>query len=512
MLSLPRYSLTDAAPVATQTPADFLTPPNTPQSNFHKQITRLSNVDQPFNSAVRIERAMLSEPASEWFFRGGTHNIGFNTPNIFPPNAPRHSTTIACYPAVSPTSTMTPLQNETAFVGLGKVAQVLRWVSSVALITVQNEPPKNEDSPELNKSGKPMIYKTGEPRYQLFFKNGHVTFDNTGIPLRESNQFVYGKPQKNEKYTPEIQAAVLGGRLILGSNADNDQDIPHKIYALLSPNNHQNYHNAVKDMTNVIDREKRFSRTLNDENIRALEQKLRHLNKLHDFVNQPGNFDQMVRTAISECNEDIQEAQLTENMLRQIYSALKKDGHIQMAAKPTDKNGKPAEGMVHAEQRVIEYVQRHQVEEYKKAIALVDHEKNPSSPLPLIIAGTKPPCVYCDTTERARHEAATSTNNASSMFTIVRFEDQANNAGYGVGKLFPGKMANPHPIIAKSIDNVLTPPQNSNDLTSFKASTPSAHESYKVHKDSPQKPSSNPALQNTPQTPIQISSWSRRLF
>ncbi len=512
MLSLPRYSLTDAAPVATQTPADFLTPPNTPQSNFHKQLTRLSNVDQPFNSAVRIERAMLSEFSAEWFFREGTHNIGLNTPSMPMPNMPSYSTAMTTSPAVSQTSAIAPVDNETAFIGLGKVAQVLRWVSSVALITVQNEPPKKENIPQLDTDGKLITYKTGEPKYQLFLKNGRATFDNTGTPIKKFNQIVYGKPQKNEKYTPEIQAAVLGGRLILGSNADNDQDIPHKIYALLSPNNHQNYQNAIQGMTNVIDREKRFSRTLNDENIRALEQKLRHLNKLHDFVNQPGNFDQMVRTAISECSEDIQEAQLTENMLHQIYSALKKDGHIQMAAKPTDKNGKPAEGMVHAEQRVIEYVQRHQVEEYKKAIALVDHEKNPSSPLPLIIAGTKPPCVYCDTTERARHEAATSTNNASSMFTIVRFEDQANNAGYGVGKLFPGKMANPHPIIAKSIDNVLTPPQNSNDLTSFKASTPSAHESYKVHKDSPQKPSSNPALQNTPPTPIQISSWSRRLF
>lgn len=403
------------------------------------------------------------------------------------------------------------MQNETAFVGLGKVAQVLRWVSSVALITVKNESPKYEDTPELDRNGKLLIYATGEPRYQLFLKNGYITFDNTGLLCKTTTSFFMGS-RKNEKYTPEIQATVLGGRLILGSNADNDQDIPRQIYALLSPNNHQNYHNAVKDMTYAIHNARHPYRAPNPENIRVLEQKLRHLNNLHDFVHQPGNFDQMIRTAISECNEDTQEAKLTENMLRQIYFALKNDGYIQMAEKPKTANGQPTEGMVHAEQRVIEYVQRHQAEEYKKAMSLIGDEKNLLSPLPLIIAGTKPPCVYCDTTERARHEAATSTNNTSSMFTIVRFEDQANNAAYGVGKLFPGKMASPHPIIAKSIDNALTPPQNNANITSFKASIPSANEELKVHKDSPQKPSSNPALQNTPQTPVQISSWNKRVF
>ena len=511
MLPLPANSATNITPLATQTPSCALTPPGTPQNNFPKQITHISNVDQPLNSAVRIERAMLSEPASEWFFKGGTHNIGLNTQNLLIPNVPSQITAMTTSPAISQTSAIAPVDNETAFIGLGKVAQVLRWVSSVALITVQNESPKKENIPELGKNGKLITYKTGEPKYQLFLKNGRATFDNTGTPIKEFNQIVYGKPQKNERYTPEIQATIVGGRLILGSNADNDQDIPRGIYALLNLNDHGPYSKAIQDMRSAINRQK-FYHAADPENIRALEQKLRHLNKLHDFVNLAGNVDQMVQTAVSECGADMQEAQLTENMLRQICSALKDDGHIQMAAKPTDQNGKPAEGMVHAEQRVIEYVQRHQTEEYKKAISLMDSEKNALTPLPLIIAGTKPPCVYCDTTERARHEAATSTKNTSSMFTIVRFEDQADNAKYGVGKLFPGKMANPHPIIAKSIDNALTPPQNSNLNASFKASTPSANEEHRVHKDSPQKPSSNPALQNTPQMPVQVSNFGRRLF
>lgn len=511
MLPLPGYSPANTAPLATQTPACALTPPGTPQSSLSKHIANLSNTDKPFNSAVRIERAMLNEAAAEWFFKCGTHNIGLNTQNISTPNTLTKTTTITNSPTISQTSVITPAQNETVFIGLGKVAQVLRWVSSAALITVQNEPQKREHIPELNKNGMPIFYTTGEPKYQLFTKNGRVTFDNSGTPLKESNQFVYGKPKKNEKYTPEIQATVVGGRLILGSNADNDQDIPRNIYALFNANNHQSYQNAIKDITQAIHKEKSW-RTSDPENIRVLEQKLRHLNKLHDFVNQPGHVDELIRIATNECGEDRMDAKATENMLRQIYDALKNDNRIQMAEKPKDQNNQPAEGMVHAEQRVIEYVQRHQAEEYKKAISLMDPKESDLKPLPLIIAGTKPPCVYCDTTERARHEAATLTKNTSSMFTIVRFEDQANHAEYGVGKLFPGKMANAHPIIAKSINNALTPPQNNSLGTSFKASTPSANEEYRVHKDSPQKPSSNPAQPSTPQTPVQISNLGRRLF
>ena len=510
MLPLPGYSPANTAPLATQTPACALTPPGTPQNSLPKQITNLSNTDKSFNSAVRIERAMLNEAAAGWFFKCGTHNIGLNTQNISSPNTPANTAAITNSPAISPTSAITPTQNETVFVGLGKVAQVLRWVSSAALITVQNESPKN---PELSKSGTPIAFKTGEPKYQLFIKSCRVTFERTDTPMRDrvSNQFVYGKPQKNEKYTPEIQATVVGERLIFGSNADNDQDIPRNTYALFNANNHQSYQNAIKDITKAIQKEKSW-RIPDPENIRVLEQKLRHLNKLHDFVNQPGNVEQFIDIATKECGEDGQDAKATENMLRQIYFALKNDNHIQMAEKPKDQNNQPAEGMVHAEQRVIEYVQRHQAEEYKKAISFIDPKESDLKPLPLIIAGTKPPCVYCDTTERARHEAATSTKNTSPMFTIVRFEDQANNAEYGVGKLFPGKMANAHPIIAKSIDTALTPPQNNSLGTSFMASTPSANEEYRVHKDSPQKPSSNPAQLSTPQTPVQISNFGKRLF
>lgn len=512
MLPLPGYSPANADPLATQTPACALTPPSTPQNSLQKQITNLSNTDKPFNSAVRIERAMLNEAAAGWFFKCGTHNIRLNTQNTSTPNTPASTTAITPAPTISPTSAITPVQNETVFVGLGKVAQVLRWVSSTALITVQNEPQKREGIPELNRNGRPIAHKTGDPKYQLFLKNGHITFDHSGTPIREFNQFVYGQPQKNEKYTPEIQATVVGGRLILGSNADNDQDIPRNTYALLSTKNYQSYHNAIKNITHTLNKEKNSRYTPDSESIRALEQKLRHLNKLHDFVNRPGNADEFIRVATNECGENGQDAKATENMLRQIYYALKNDNHIQMAEKPKDQNNQPVQGMVHAEQRVIEYVQRHQAEEYKKAISLITPKESNLKPLPLIIAGTKPPCVYCDTTERARHEAATSTKNTSSMFTIVRFEDQANNAEYGVGKLFPGKMANAHPIIAKSIDNALTPPQNNSLGTSFKASTPSANEEYRVHKDSPQKPSSNSAQPSTPQTPVQISSLGRRLF
>ncbi|MCC7006399.1 MAG: hypothetical protein IT497_07125 [Ottowia sp.] len=304
-----------------------------------------------------------------------------------------------------------PGDAKTTFVGLAKVAQVLRWVSSATLVA-------NRDQ-------------------------GEYLGGNTGNG--------YGSPQagvqKNPRYTPEIQATILGGRLLLGSNARDDKHMPAALHALL--NDSATYLEAVRSMQN------KMQRTRSDEEVGLLNQQLRHLNSLRDFLHEGKKFrTPFIKLAVQECSKK-EEKLLASSMLQDMADALGDVGKLEMAGKP-QVNGKPVRGMVHAEQRIIEYVQVHQELEFTKTRGAAKRwgTSLPGGALPFIVAGTKPPCYSCNITEQTRNRMVISSGIDSTRLIMYRYEDRMRKTlreTYAVGKLYAANLAEFHPEVTKEI-------------------------------------------------------------
>ncbi|WDD95476.1 hypothetical protein Bsp3421_005652 [Burkholderia sp. FERM BP-3421] len=210
------------------------------------------------------------------------------------------------------------------------------------------------------------------------------------------------------------------------------------------------------------------------ENARISQQEERHLNKLLAFVNEPDKFKAHLDRAEAEINASTSSGASTDpshglnlsavqrnrvkHLLTQLRDALRSseaDGKIMMApGRATDST----RIMQHAEQRIIEHVQRnqpaletearrqfHELEEPDAtAPPLTPEQRKMAStkPIDLYVAGTKPPCDVCETTEVNRDTVATEAVAANPdhtpKFVVTRFEDQ----DYKVGPLFPGQYAN----------------------------------------------------------------------
>ncbi|WP_281558302.1 hypothetical protein [Thalassomonas sp. RHCl1] len=304
------------------------------------------------------------------------------------------------------------LGKHTDFSGEARVAQVLRWTSTSALIA-------ND-----------------------IFKSSSET----------------DKSRKRKANTPEAQSTVIGGRLIIGTNAEDDSHIPAQLQKLLSDKSLVK--STVEDLegqsegyvSQALFAESDEERDKLLEQSRVGYQQARHLSQLHQFVSDDSVFSNFAGQARQEIADHYEQQNAdstgsaesymyglknrqksTSSMFRNLRSSLKGGGTIDMA---TNTKGK------HAEQRIVEDVLKHhdvEVERTKAARGFtVFSDTPPPDHLNMVVAGTKPPCAMCEVTEQARQQVAQSPTRESSPLVMRRFKDEH----YQTGNLFPGKYTN----------------------------------------------------------------------
>lgn len=403
------------------------------------------------------------------------------------------------------------LNKSTDFSGEARVAQVLRWVSTAALQANAGEAPK-----------------TGP-------KNKQTT---------------------NPKWTPEVQASVVGQRLLLGTNATDDSSIPNALKNVLTDK--KTFDGRISALK--IDQGKYTGvDSKSKEQLRIAKQEERHLTQLRAFVTDDSHYQSFVDHSVKELHDqrnslpdfnphDLNNAdnalkvakifkhyEDSEAQMRSMFGTIReslKTGQALSGPRVEMAPGLPGQ---HAEQRIVEQVQgnhdteametrktrgktllpeiapvvartntfiqpvvgtttntgrndyysnpnrtedgwtgaaiykvpkldfdplhpkriaaQKRMEEYlnpstppsgkvdfiasDKVVVHTPHELTPNT-LTLPLAGTKPPCDMCETTEQARHSVVANSGIKSSPFVITRFEDKSNR----VGLLFPGQYQN----------------------------------------------------------------------
>ena len=474
----------------------------------------------------------------------------------------------------------------TNFTGMAVVAEVLRWVSSVALLATRDIP-KNLNSLMYSKSINQMLFsdtlKEGLKPLYHDLENGY-TYDRN--KAQDPDQICgYGKLQKNHQWTPEVQAIFIGDRLLLGTNArDDNPDLGDMIKRLLQnptaleqqltseieeKNRHLQLCNQRIELNNLNDKLRDINiqltekqRKLNDiknrlpvatkkiekqyekekeslnkniqdlknqrnpltaqkkeiesylisnqikifapppteqeivkiqENIRQITQARDHLHQLSNFVSNSMTEIEWINSARTECNGQILgkekielEAQLTAKMLSGIQLALSAEGTITLAGQPKI-GSQSIEGMVHAEQRLAEYIQRNQENIYNNFLKSLDLATTPAKDqrIPLPFAGTKPACTICDDTFNNRNLKAEQKNyrqqnNTSPYFTMLTFGDMVRakngNPTASIGKSYPDSYA-PYELFINSqtypnsdISRAFCSPQKKTGLSSLVAS------------------------------------------
>ncbi|WP_157729814.1 hypothetical protein [Bacterioplanes sanyensis] len=304
------------------------------------------------------------------------------------------------------------LDQQTEFSGRARVAQVLRWTSTAALIA-----------------------------NDLFSEKSTTT-----------------KQRAQQARTPEAQSTVIGGRLMIGTNAEDDSHIPGHLQALLSDANKvksvvQNFEDQNEGLTHqLLFAGSDTERTKIREQMRINSQQSRHLSQLHQFVADDGVFNAFSHTTRQEIEDRYVQENADTNMsasnymnglksrqqshsamLRNLRSSLRDQGSISMASNTQGK---------HAEQRIIEdVIGKHdqEVERTKMARGFTVFSTLPEpSHLDMVVAGTKPPCAMCEVTERARQKVAQTGQDNSSPLVMKRYKDEH----YQSGNLFPGNYVN----------------------------------------------------------------------
>ncbi len=217
--------------------------------------------------------------------------------------------------------------------------------------------------------------------------------------------------------TPEIQSGLVGTELIIGSNAQDDSHM-------------------ITMLTDFF--QKRFNpppvKITGDKiaNIKYLQQ-ARHSEKLYGFVTNDAEFKTFLRNATRGC--DTTEIEQTTFFLKNLRTALKNENqNIKIAPLPVG-----SAGGVHAEKRVIEYIQANQKKLYTEYMGTLQQDK-PVIPMPVYLSGSKPPCGLCDAVEKYRH--ASSPQNGAHLVKIVRYEDPTTDPlQHSVGNIFHGSYA-----------------------------------------------------------------------
>lgn len=279
---------------------------------------------------------------------------------------------------------------ETSFKGYQKINQVLRWISSTALVA-----------------------------------NAYLDLENGKIP-----------PNRD---TPEVQATIFpSGEIILGSNAVDTKVIPQLLSRLIN-NKEGSFEAVAKKMREDISNDQSNS---NEKSAAKRQQRLQHMQSLREFVTNDELANQFITDGVDECPGDFEKI-ITRSYLLDIRRAIQEPKDIKMVAPPKGLE------LAHAEQRIFEFAQQSQfylpfkiaIDKWagsfsQKERAIMSEEKI----LPLFIAGTKPPCSSCSNLESERAEYAIK-NGPSIIIYGVRAEDSIETADNGstpaVGELFP---------------------------------------------------------------------------
>lgn len=242
--------------------------------------------------------------------------------------------------------------------------------------------------------------------------------------------------------TPEIQSALVEGRLMLGTNSLKDGHIPGELLK------------TIKQTPPDIAPEATDARNFTHDINATRAQTHRHIQALSDFVNphHPLFGDMVAETthyyaghvarhqkiladdptnahSLHRIKSYSDREKRTVSSLARIRGALQRDDGITMAPAL----GKTAKSSGHAEQRIIESINARadEVHEHSNKIRVQD-DLLPRPRTNIIIAGTKPPCETCWETEKARHTVAQQDLVASKIISpirIVRFENPVYKAG-----------------------------------------------------------------------------------
>lgn len=253
---------------------------------------------------------------------------------------------------------------------------------------------------------------------------------------------------KSKKYTPEIQASVAGGRLLLGTNARDDSDVPKDLFR------------AVAGTAKKV-RLTQNPKSLDPAEAQRIERMdERHLGLLQNFVHDDDSFTAFHQQTMNEMQAEMEtgggdadQVNAHQSRMAQVSSML---GTIRDALR-TDPSHPRSPGLIqiagytdhkqHAEQRIVEHVQTHHDDIFAATVAKrsekLEHFPELDGPgsaalseLILPLAGTKPPCLDCHKTEVARNKVAQAVpaGQPVSPFVITRYKDTANP----VGHQFPG--------------------------------------------------------------------------
>lgn len=267
------------------------------------------------------------------------------------------------------------------FAGYGRIAQVLRWVSSAAL----------KHSP------------------------------------------------KGDNFFTEVQAGFAGKRLILGSNAniDSTHDKTTPIQSALRTA----LTSRLVDATSVPTNE--------DERI-AL-QKNRHINQLQSFVHDDKFFNAFVDKAAGEAAGETKSKR--EQATRRQLIGIRKS--LQYVATGEDKGFKAFDAgydgatknspSYHAEQRVLDHAIEHHDELMDEVAAAKGIDKARIHKMRMTVAGTKPPCHRCRTTEEQR--GALKAEDKSKL-KVYRFE--TDSGGFFPAQKFGAIFSSQHTVEART--------------------------------------------------------------
>lgn len=249
------------------------------------------------------------------------------------------------------------------FKGQGRVAQVLRWVSSAALSQSRGGP-------------------------------------------------------NDARNLVEVQSSVIGGKLVMGSNAKDDDYVIGDLRTVLNGAPTKAINAGAQPDTNEAHRVK--------------SQRHRHAAQLREFVNNNDFFEAFRDKALFENEGSADHGIQTVKMLETLRASLA-DVQAQGAASNLAEMapGGPNSKVKHAEQRIIDHVQANRdtflADSRQARYGAPDRDKT----IHMVVAGTKPPCELCHQTEARRTDLINSVANAQpSGFDLVRYESMR-------GSLFP---------------------------------------------------------------------------
>lgn len=280
------------------------------------------------------------------------------------------------------------LDTRVAFRGQGRVAQALRWVSSAALS--QSAPGSQPD-----------------------------------------------------KKLTEIQSTMIGGRLLMGSNAKDDSYVLGGLQSVLQGAPQRR-----------IKPQARRPKPDVQEQHRVEVQRHRHSQQLSEFVNNDAFFGDFLHNAIAEHENIIgdsswmQTAGMLVNLRKSLKDVQQHGGASTMAGMAPNVGD---DSMQHAEQRIIDHVQGNREQFLRASRKARFGDETRAKSVDMVLAGTKPPCEQCHETEQQRAALINSVAGAKPAgINLVRYETM-RGALFPIAKTTPSRQGPVTDGVAQSL-------------------------------------------------------------